>query len=173
LCFGILLGGLCVLCASVLKRTGAGVHGSWPVNSLFTDLRHNRSIMRSQTSGPGAASTDRIIGLGIKIHRKLGPGLLESVYHQCLCWELRHAGLDFAREVPLPVVYEDMRMERAFQADIIVEGTVLLELKAVEHILPVHRAQTLTYLRLSGCAIGLLMNFNVALLKDGLHRFIP
>ena len=129
--------------------------------------------MRSQTSGPGAASTDRIIGLGIKIHRKLGPGLLESVYHQCLCWELRHAGLDFAREVPLPVVYEDMRMERAFQADIIVEGTVLLELKAVEHILPVHRAQTLTYLRLSGCAIGLLMNFNVALLKDGLHRFIP
>ena len=129
--------------------------------------------MRDQTPEPGAALTDRIIGLGIKIHRRLGPGLLESVYHQCLCWELRHAGLGYEREVPLPVVYEDMRMDRGFVADIIVEGTVLLELKAVEHILPVHRAQTLTYLRLSGCAVGLLMNFHVALPKDGLHRFIP
>lgn len=129
--------------------------------------------MTDRMPEPGTALTNQIFGLGIKIHRRLGPGLLESVYNQCLCWELHHAGLDFAREVSLPVVYEDMRMDRGFQADIIVEKTVLLELKAVEHIWPVHRAQTLTYLRLSGCTIGLLMNFNVALLKDGLHRFIP
>ena len=129
--------------------------------------------MNDRTSEPGPALTDRIIRLGIKVHRKLGPGLLESVYHQCLCWELHHAGLDFEREVSLPVIYEDMHMDRGFFADIVVAKTVLLELKAVEHILPVHRAQTLTYLRLSGCAIGLLMNFNVVLLKDGLHRFVP
>jgi GxxExxY protein len=157
----------------VLKRIGAGAHGFFPVNGLFTSLRDNRSIMRDQTPEPGAILTDRIIGLGIKIHRTLGPGLLESVYHQCLCWELRHAGLYFEREVPLPVVYEGMHMDRGFIADIIVEKTVLLELKTVEHILPAHRAQTLTYLRLSGCGVGLLMNFHVALLKDGLHRFIP
>jgi GxxExxY protein len=128
--------------------------------------------MKAHAAEPDSALTDRIIGLGIKIHRKLGPGLLESVYHQCFCWEFRHAGLDFEREVSLPVIYEDMRMNRGFHADIIVEKAVLLELKAVEHVLPVHKAQTRTYLRLSGCPIGLLMNFNVVMLKDGLHRFI-
>jgi GxxExxY protein len=95
------------------------------------------------------------------------------VYNRCLCWELQNAGLRFFREVPLSLLYEDLRIDRACQADIIVEQTVLLELKAVHHILPVHEAQTLTYLRLSGCAIGLLMNFNAALLKDGLRRFVP
>ena len=129
--------------------------------------------MKAHAPEPDLLLTDRIIGLGIKIHRKLGPGLLESVYHQCLCWEFRHAGLEFEREVSLPVIYEDMRMDRGFHADIVVEKTVLLELKAVEHVLPVHKAQTLIYLRLSGCPIGLLMNFNAVMLKDGLHRFVP
>jgi len=122
---------------------------------------------------PPSPLTDAIIGLAIKVHRKLGPGLLESVYQQCLCWELHHAGLAFEQQVPLPVLYEDMRMDRGFQADIIVRKSVLLELKAVERVLPVHRAQTLTYLRLSGCRIGLLLNFNVALLTQGLSRFVP
>jgi GxxExxY protein len=126
-----------------------------------------------QATNPGPALTDHIIRLGIKVHRKLGPGLLESIYHHCLCWELRHNSLEFQREVPLAVVYEDMRMERGYHADIIVERTVLLEIKAVERILPVHEAQTLTYLRLSGCAVGLLMNFNGVTLKEGLRRFIP
>jgi GxxExxY protein len=129
--------------------------------------------MKPLAPEPGFALTDQIIRLGIKIHRKLGPGLLESVYHQCLCWELRHAGLAFEREVLLPILYEDMQLDRGFHADIIVENTVLLELKTVERILPVHRAQTLTYLRLSGCNVGLLMNFNVTLLKNGLLRCIP
>ena len=117
-------------------------------------------------------STREIIRLGIKIHRALGPGLLEGIYLQCLYWELDHAGLRFAREVPLPVIYQGMRMEKAFRADLIMEDTVLVELKAVEHALPVHKAQTLSYVRLSGCSIGLLMNFHAAVLKDGLHRFI-
>jgi GxxExxY protein len=127
--------------------------------------------MRSEA--PNSDLTDRIIGLAIKVHRKLGPGLLESVYHHCLCWELQHAGLEFQREVPLPVVYEDIRLNQGFFADIIVAHAVLLELKAVEHILPVHKAQTRTYLRLSGCSVGLLMNFNSVLLKNDLHRLLP
>ena len=122
---------------------------------------------------PGATLTNRIIRLGIKVHRTLGPGLLESVYNQCLCWELQHDNLQFQREVPLPVVYEDVRLTGGYFADIIVEHEVLLELKSVENILPVHEAQTLTYLRLSGCKVALSMNFNSVLLKDGLRRFIP
>ena len=122
---------------------------------------------------PGPILTDRIIGLAIKVHRTLGPGLLEAVYSHCLCWELRHANLDFQREVPLPVLYEDVRLSRGYVADIIVARTVLLELKAVERILPVHEAQIRTYLRLSGCRVALLMNFNAVLLKDDLRRFIP
>jgi GxxExxY protein len=122
---------------------------------------------------PGPALTNRIISLTIKVHRKLGPGLLEAAYNHCLCWELEHAGLEFEREVPLALVYEDLRLNQAYVADIIVAQTVLLELKSVEHILPVHEAQTRTYLRLSTCQVALLMNFNTILLKDDLHRFIP
>ncbi len=128
--------------------------------------------MKTRSPEPGPVLTERIIGLAIKMHRKLGPGLLESVYHQCLCWELEHDGLPFEREVPLPIVYEDMRIDKGYRADIVVAQTVLLELKSVEHILPFHHAQTLTYLKLSNCAVGLLMNFNNVLLKDGLHRFV-
>ena len=125
------------------------------------------------TKEPGPALTDRIIGLAIKVHRKLGPGLLEAVYHQCLCWELQHANMEFQREVPLAVIYEDIRLNHGYFADIIVARTVLLELKSVERILPVHEAQTRTYVRLSGCRVGLLVNFNAVLLKDGLRRCIP
>jgi GxxExxY protein len=122
---------------------------------------------------PAPPLTNRIIGLAIKVHRKLGPGLLEAAYNHCLCWELEHAGLEFEREVPLPLVYEDIQLNQAYFADIIVAQTVLLELKSVEHILPIHEAQARTYLRLSGCQVALLMNFNAVLLKDDLHRFIP
>ena len=125
-----------------------------------------------RTDASGGLSS-RIIRLGIKVHRKLGPGLLESIYQECLCWELHHDGLAFKRQVPLAVVYEDMRLNIAYYADILVEQTVIIELKSVERILPVHEAQTLTYLRLSGCKVGLLMNFNSVVLKDGLRRFIP
>ena len=122
---------------------------------------------------PGPSLTNRIIGLAIKLHRKLGPGLLEAAYSHCLCWELEHAGLEFEREVPLVLIYEDVRLNQAYFADIIVGHSVLLELKSVERILPVHEAQARTYLRLSRCEVVLLMNFNAVLLKDDLHRFIP
>jgi GxxExxY protein len=93
---------------------------------------------------PGSELTDRIIGLGIKVHQRLGPGLLESVHQHCLCWEFQHDNLAFQREVPLPIVYEDVRLTCGYQADIILAQTVLIELKSVERILPVHEAQTLT-----------------------------
>ena len=107
------------------------------------------------------------------MHRKLGPGLLESVYDACLCWELEHDNLAFQRQVPLPVIYEGVNLTCGYYADIIVDQSVIVELKSVERILPVHEAQMLTYLRLSGCRFGLLMNFNSVMLKDGLRRFIP
>ena len=118
------------------------------------------------------ALTSRIIDLGIRVHRRLGPGLLESIYEQCLCWELRHSGIPHLRQVPLAVTYEDMRLANAYRADIIVEQQVVLEIKAIEHILPLHESQTLTYVRLSGCSVGLLMNVNSTLLKDGLRRVV-
>jgi GxxExxY protein len=108
----------------------------------------------------------------MKVHRCLGPGLLESVYEECLCWELQNHGFDLQRQVRFPLIYEGLRLPAAYCADIVVERSVVLEIKSVEIILPVHKAQLLTYLRLSGCRIGLLMNFNQALLKDGLHRFV-
>jgi GxxExxY protein len=128
--------------------------------------------MKPRFLEPGPELTGRIIRLAIKMHRKLGPGLLESVYHQCLCWELHNDGLPFEREVPPPFVYEDMRIDKGYRADIVVDRTVLLELKSVERIQPVHEAQTLTYLRMSDCTTALLMNFNCVLLKDGLRRFV-
>ena len=123
--------------------------------------------------GPAADLTGRIIELAIKVHRRLGPGLLEAVYEKCLCWELAHAGLRFARQVDLPVHYEDVAIESSYRADVVVDGRVILELKSVEHILPVHAAQTLTYLRLSSCEVALLLNFGAPRLVDGIRRFVP
>jgi len=101
--------------------------------------------MNAHSPEPGPVVTDRIIRLAINVHRKLGPGLLETVYHQCLCWELQHDGMPFETEVPLSVVYQDVQSDKGFRADIIVDRSVLLELKSVERILPIHEAQTLTY----------------------------
>lgn len=116
--------------------------------------------------------TRRLIGLAIKVHQALGPGLLEQVYEDYLCHELARGGLAFRRQVALPLMYEGIRLPRACRADIVVEDTILLELKSIETILPVHEAQVLTYLCLSTCRVGLLMNFNTTLLKHGLRRFI-
>jgi GxxExxY protein len=116
--------------------------------------------------------TRQIIGLAIKIHRALGPGLLEDVYEECFCYEFKQSGLAFARQVMIPLVYQGIHLSRGYRADLVVEGFVIIEIKSVEHILPVHVSQVLTYLRLGGYRIGLLINFNTKLLKDGLHRFI-
>ena len=114
--------------------------------------------------------THRIIGAAIEVHRLLGPGLLESTYEECLCLELTILGIPFERQVPLPIVYKSMTLLRAYKPDLLVDNAVIVELKTVERILPVHEAQILTYLRLSGLERGLLLNFNSVPLKSGIRR---
>jgi GxxExxY protein len=116
--------------------------------------------------------TEKVIGFAIEVHRQLGPGLLESAYEECLSYELRQSGLDFRRQVPLPVVYKTIRLDCSYRIDIVVEDKVVLELKTVERLIPVHDAQLLTYLKLSGMRIGLLLNFNSPVLKDGIRRMV-
>ncbi len=119
-----------------------------------------------------AALTERVIGLAIDVHRELGPGLLESVYEECLCFELTQAGIPFRRQVAIPIVYHDTRLGAGFRADILIPPSLILEIKSIEAISPVHEAQLLTYLRMSGCEFGLLLNFNTRRLKDGLRRYV-
>jgi len=116
------------------------------------------------------ALTEKIIGCGIAIHRALGPGLLESAYEECRALEFREAGLSFRRQVPLPVVYKTIRLDQAYRIDFVVEDAVVLEIKSLERLLPVHEAQLLTYLRLSGIRTGLLINFGAAVLREGIRR---
>jgi len=120
----------------------------------------------------GSVLSERIIKLAIDVHRQLGPGLLESAYEECLCFELRQNGIAYARQVPLAVVYKEVQLECGYRMDIVAAGELVVEVKAVERLMPIHEAQMLTYLRLSGLKIGLLMNFNSVMLKDGLRRFV-
>ncbi len=114
--------------------------------------------------------TYRIIGLAMRVHRRLGPGLLEAVYEACLCHELDRAGIVFRRQAPLALEYEGARLDCGYVADIIVDEQVVLEIKSVERTLPVHEAQLLTYLKISRCSVGLLINFNTVSLTDGITR---
>jgi GxxExxY protein len=116
--------------------------------------------------------TRKIIGAAIEVHRHLGPGLLESAYETCLAYELEQIGLTVERQKALPLVYKEIRLDQGYHLDLLVERTVIVELKVVERITPVHEAQVLSYLRFSGCEVGLLINFNVKLLKNGIRRFI-
>jgi GxxExxY protein len=114
--------------------------------------------------------TQQIIGLAMRVHTRLGPGLLETAYERCLCHEFDQHAVPYARQVELPMDYDGVRLDCGYRADIIVASAVILELKSVERILPLHEAQLLTYLRLSRCRIGLLLNFNVVSLKNGIRR---
>ncbi len=117
------------------------------------------------------AITERIIGAAIAVHRELGPGLLESAYEACLSYEMKKRGLSFEQQKPLPVVYDEVRIDCAYRLDFIVEGEVVVELKSVERLTHVHEAQLLSYLRLLGKEVGLLINFNVKWLPDeGIRR---
>jgi GxxExxY protein len=111
-----------------------------------------------------------VVDAAYQIHSRLGPGLLESVYHAILLHELRKRGLSVQTKVPIPVVWEDVRLEVAFEADLIVAGKLVLELKSVEQVAAMHKKQLLTYLRLTGCRLGLLLNFGAALIEDGIFR---
>jgi len=114
----------------------------------------------------------KVIGCAIEVHRALGPGLLESAYEECLAYELTASGLHIARQVPLPVVYKGVRLECGYRIDMIVEDMLLLELKAVDAMLPIYEAQVLTYLRLRNLNVGLLINFHTRLLRDGIKRLV-
>ncbi len=116
--------------------------------------------------------TGKVIGAAIEVHRALGPGLLESAYEECLCHELNLSGLGIQRQVPLPVVYNGVRRDCGYRLDVVVEGRVLVELKTAERLLPIHEAQLLTYLRLAQIHTGLLLNFNVPVLRDGIKRMV-
>ena len=116
--------------------------------------------------------TDLVIGLAIEVHRALGPGLLESAYQECLSYELKANGIAFGRQVALPVVYKSVKLDCGYRMDLVVDDRLVVELKTVEKILPIHEAQLLTYLRLSGIRTGLLLNFNTAVLKNGIKRMV-
>jgi GxxExxY protein len=114
--------------------------------------------------------TEAIIGGAIEVHRELGPGLLESAYEECFCHELHLRSLSFQRQVELPVAYKGLKLDCGYRLDVVVEDAVIVELKSIEQISPIHQAQLLTYLRLAGKKVGLLINFNVAVLKNGIVR---
>lgn len=116
--------------------------------------------------------SERVLGACIEVHRHLGPGLLESAYEQCLCHELSLRGLSFARQRPLPVCYKGVLLDCGYRLDVVVEDKLVLELKAVEHLLPLHEAQVLTYLKLTGLDVGLLVNFNTSVLRRGIRRLV-
>ena len=113
-----------------------------------------------------------IIGCAMKVHTALGPGLLESAYQACLDYELNKTGLNVGKQAPLPLVYEDVKLECGYRVDLIVESKVIVEIKSVECLNPIHAVQLLTYLRLSNCKLGLLLNFNVFHLRDGIKRVV-
>ncbi len=116
--------------------------------------------------------TDKIIGCAIEVHRGLGPGLLESAYEECLCFELSQNGLSFERQVSLPVTYKGVELDCGYRMDIVVEDLVIIEVKAVEKLIPIHDAQLLSYLKLYEKKVGLLLNFHVPVLKKGLKRVV-
>lgn len=114
----------------------------------------------------------KIIGVAIDLHKNIGPGLLESVYESAFAYDLEEVGLEVQKQVAIPFIYKEIRQEIGFRIDLLVENKVLIELKSIEKLAPVHFAQTLTYLRLSNLKLGLLINFNSTLLKNGIHRIV-
>ena len=116
--------------------------------------------------------TRGIIGAAIEVHKTLGPGLLESAYQACLAFELRQAGFRVEEQEPLPVIYKDVKLDCGYRIDLLVENAIVVEIKAVDQLAPIHEAQLLSYLRLSGKRVGLLINFHVRVLKDGLKRIV-
>ncbi len=117
-----------------------------------------------------AEFSERVIGAAIEVHKLLGPGLLESVYETCLCREFDLLGISYERQVALPLEYKGLKLGDGYRIDLLADRRLVLEIKSVQELLPIHEAQLMTYLRLSGLKIGLLINFNVPLLRDGLKR---
>ena len=135
-------------------------------------MQNNPRAANTAVAGDLNGITREIIAAAIEVHRHLGPGLLESAYQECVCYELSRMGLSFTREVHLPVSYKGLQLACSYRIDLLVENEILVELKSVEKLLPIHSAQLLTYLKASHKQIGLLINFNVLVLKDGIKRIV-
>lgn len=116
--------------------------------------------------------TETIIGVAIDVHRALGPGLLESAYEACMVYDLIQVGMKVEQQKPLPVVYRGVKLECGYRLDLMIENEVIVEIKSVEKVLPIHKAQLMSYLKLADCMVGLLINFNVEILKDGIQRVV-
>jgi GxxExxY protein len=116
--------------------------------------------------------SNQVIGCALEVHRNLGPGLLESAYEQCLAYEMKTAGMRFKLQYPLPVEYKNIKLDCGYRIDLLIDDSVIVELKSVDKILPIHQAQLLTYMKLASISIGLLINFNVKYLKDGIKRMV-
>jgi len=116
--------------------------------------------------------TEKIIGCAIEVHKHLGPGLLESAYEECLYYELKNDGLEVKRQVALPLVYKEIKLDAGYRIDLLVDNKVIVEIKSVDAIAEIHKAQLMTYMKLANIKVGLLINFNVTLLKDGIVRWI-
>lgn len=158
---------MCILCFSVVKNATIQFRTLQIVLPLFTNQITRRTKMQIENN-----LATEVIGASITVHKTLGPGLLESAYKECLFYELFKKGLYVEKEKPLPLVYEEIRMDCGYRLDIVVENKLIVEIKAVESLADIHLAQVLTYLKVSGCKLGLLINFNVLMLKDGIRRVI-
>ena len=134
---------------------------------ILTEINQVVAIERQENEISG-----KIIGAAIEVHRHLGPGLLESAYEECLCCELGLRGIEFKRQVPLPLNYKGLKLDCGYRLDLLVEDKIIVELKTVEAIAPIHEAQILTYLKLKGIHLGLIINFNVRLLVEGIRRLV-
>ena len=135
---------------------------------MISVVKHQPMTERERLNG----ITEKIIGAAIQVHRVLGPGLLESAYEACLAFELGRRGLKVEQQKPLPLIYERVKLECGYRIDLLVEGLVVVEIKSVDALAPIHEAQVMSYLKLSGCKLALLINFNVRVLKDGIRRFV-
>jgi len=124
------------------------------------------------TEGLSRSRTHDIVGAAIEVHRRLGPGLLESAYQTCLCRELLIRGISLESQVPLPLQYRGLQLDCGYRLDLVINNSIIIEVKAVRRVLPIHRAQLLTYLKLTKYRLGLLINFNVEVLRSGLYRII-
>ena len=144
---------------------------SMRLNLLTAKITKKAQRTQSQTMSENELS-NRIIGAAIEVHKALGPGLLESAYEATLHRELTLKGLDAKAQVGLPLVYKDVKLDVGYRVDLLVENKVIIEIKSVEALNDVHTAQVLTYLKLSGCKLGLLINFNVKMLKEGIKRLV-
>ena len=132
----------------------------------------HRETQREPISDAVNEVTGIIIDAALQVHKSLGPGLLESVYEQCLCYELESRGLEVKNQVQVPLVYRDLQFDCGFRIDVLVNDEVIVEIKAVDVVLPIHTAQLLTYLKITENRVGLLINFNETRLKSGIHRFV-